>query len=463
MNYIYLLLFLEVVLFVAAFLGTKRDIMAPSVIFCISFITGTSVAILNFGKWDALDNFGLSSCLILSSGILVVVLVEQIVMRVHFKREISRAGTQSDHAQEPFHAFDIQTWKIIALLVFNVGVTAWYFIEIYNVVLSTGWSGNNFINYYRNVMITDSQEGVFTRTNLFLNQMLKVVDASAYISLYCIIYNILAKKIKDWKNIGLSLICILSEAQHLLVGGRSEILHFIVVALVYYYILWHKKYGWDKSLVKKFILVGLVICVVAMPFFYWLMVAMGRGGSGQAGENMFQHASIYIGSGVALFDQYIKSPVAGATYFGEESLVGITSFLERFGIISQKATGRFLETRFLTQDGALRSNMYSFFRRPYHDFGWVGMLLFTALVALFFAWIYNKRIKQKTERKSWDYWNLAYGYLFYWIFFAGFEQRSVYYLSLNTILIICAILIGFFLMAHVNVTIKNRRIVITRN
>ena len=119
MNYIFLLLFIETVLFLAAFFGTKRDIMAPSVIFCISFIVGTFVAILNLRTWDALDGFGLTSCLILSSGILVVVLVEQIVTRVHINRGIRYVSVQSDCAKGTFHAFDIQTWKILFLIVFR--------------------------------------------------------------------------------------------------------------------------------------------------------------------------------------------------------------------------------------------------------------------------------------------------------------------------------------------------------
>lgn len=455
MNYIFLLLFFEVVLFLVALFGTKQDIMAPSVMFCISFIVGTFVVILNLGTWDALGDFGLSSCLILSSGILVVVLVEQMTIRVRVSSGIRYVRERSDHANKTFHAFNIQSWKILVLLVFNLSMILWEFIEIYNIVLSTGWDGNGFINTYRTLMVDKSREGSSIGTNLFLNQMLKIVDASAYISLYCIINNVLAGKTKVWKNIGLGIICITSLIPHLLVGGRSEILHLIVAALIYYYILWHKKIGWNRSLVKEYILVGLRICIVAMPGFYWLLVAMGRGSSGHAGVNMFQHASIYIGSGVALFDQYIKAPVAGPAYFGEESLLGISSLFERLGIISQRATGRFLETRYLTKDGALRSNMYSFFRRPYHDFGWAGMLLFTALIALLFSWIYNRKIKRNTECKTWDYWNLAYGYLFYWLFFAGFEQRSVYYLSLSTVLVICAVLVGFFLMVHVKVTMDD--------
>lgn len=446
----------EAILFGIAFYGTKRDIMAPSVIFCISLITGTFVAILNLGKWDALGDYGLSSCLILSSGILVVVLVEQLVIRVRGRREIRCVRIRSEHGEETFHAFNIQGWKILFLLVFNLSMTLWYFLEIYHIVLAAGWDGNDFIDTYRNIMIDQSGEGSSAGTGLFLNQMLKIVDASAYISLYCIIRNGLAGKAKTWKNIGLGFVCITAHINHLLVGGRSEILHFIVAALIYYYILWHKKFGWNKSLVKKYIVVGLRICVVSIPVFYLLLVSMGRGRSGHAGVNMLQHASIYIGSGVALFDQYIKAPVAGPAFFGEETLIGLSSLLERLGLLSNKVTERFLETRYLTQNGALRSNMYTFFRRPYHDFGWCGMLLFTALVALLFSWVYNKKIKRNTEHKSWDYWNLAYGYLFYWLFFAGFEQRSVYYLSLSTILVICAILVGFFLMVHVKVSVNHR-------
>lgn len=467
MNYIFLLFFFEIVLLAGAFLATKKDIIAPSVVICAMFVLGTFVAILNLGKWDNIGAYGLSSCLILTAGLLVFVLAEQLVGRSRAAGgaagpagTLARADESGENAA--FSAFDIQTWKIIALILFNACIDIWFYINIRDFVVSREGDAGNMIAAYRRIMVAASRssgDGVLG-TGLFLSQMLKVVEASAYISAFCIVNNILAGRIKDRKNIGLAFVCALSFIPKVITGGRSEFFHLAVAVIVEYYILWHQKKGWDKSLVKQYILVGITAVVMGIPLFYLTLRFMGRGGSGTAGANAWEHASIYLGCSVALFDQFIRSPGGGPAYFGEETFVGIQTALKRLGLSSHVATKHFLESRPLTSDGSLKGNTYTFFRRPYHDFGFAGMLVFTALVAFFFAWIYHKKIKNRARSKSSDYWVLAYGYLYYWVFFALFEQKSVYYLSPRAVLLIAAILIGFFLMAHVQVFWKEKKITV---
>lgn len=76
------------------------------------------------------------------------------------------------------------------------------------------------------------------------------------------------------------------------------------------------------------------------------------------------------------------------------------------------------------------------------------MLIFTALVAIFFAWMYWGKIKGNKKRRCVNYWSLTYGYFFYWIFCSSMDQYSQTFISIGAMVKITMILCGFWLASN---------------
>lgn len=450
MNFVFLLFFLEILLFIGGYYASKKDIMAPSVVFSGMFVLSTFVAILNIGKWDfQIDAY---SCFLLVLGILIYVLTECCVRQLLFHRWQRKPVSSEKIDFTPYH---VQEWKVIALLLFNMFVVLWFYSEILRIVAAYGMDIAHPYAAYRKIttslaMPSDSE---IPMIGIVLSQMMKVTKASAFICSYIIVHNLVAER-RWWKHkpficIGLTVCIFLEMIVNLISGGRNVILQIITSIIVEYYILWHQKNGWNKSLTERYLLLGATCVIVGIPLFYLALHLTGRSTS----QSMFEHASIYIGSGIVDFDQYVKTPAAAPAVFGEESLLGIHQLLKRLGILTV-VKNRHLEKRMLTPDRRLSSNIYTFFRRPLHDFGVTGMCIFTALVSIMFALIYYGRIKYRPVKRRTPYWVLMYGYIFYWIIYASIDQRSIEYLTTSNILVLLAVIIGFFLMTRLNIVWK---------
>ena len=139
-----------------------------------------------------------------------------------------------------------------------------------------------------------------------------------------------------------------------------------------------------------------------------------------------------------MFNQYILDPVDPPKVFGEESLIGLHQLLNNIGIDTY-VKGRHLEFRKLNDH--TYSNIYTFFRRPYHDFGLIGMYIFVIAIAFFFTLIYYGKIKKRPQTRARDYWVVAYGYIYYWIFYSSIDQRSISFIATTPIMNIIALLI----------------------
>lgn len=441
MNYIYLLLIFELILLIWSFLLNGQDIMAPSAIMCAMFVLSTVFAIMNIEAWGI--DYSLEAVLLLSTGLLVFILAETFfrIVFVKKKKEIKQGDTQ-------FYEIPVQMWMIVFLIVFNLAVSFWYYIEIKNIV--GNGQGNVFELFasYRRMNVSNLANSKSESISTLLNQFLKVVKASGYISVYMALNKFFCKG-KKGQTLGLLIVAATSLIPSIMIASRAEFLKFFSAILIEYYILWHQKHGWDRVFSWKYIKIGLIILLVGIPVFYNSLHLMGRGSTEMT---MMEYASEYVGSSIQLFDLYIKEPVP-CNSFGEETLVGIRKVLGILGIQSASKSSN-LEFRLLGED---KSNVYTFFRRPLHDYGLVGMYIFTILVAFLFAWLYYCKIKNRAGGKKTDCWVLIYGYLYYWMVSSSILQYSQSYISVGAALIIAAIIIGYLIMTCAKLKIKVTR------
>ena len=413
MSYIYTLLLIEIILLFFAYYINGRDIMAPSSVMCIMFIISTVAAILwgkDFGIVFSFETFG-----IITTGIFTFSVVE-IVFRYIFQKKHMESGTK--RYDKSFSAITVPKWVINALFVFAIAFVVW---DTYHTLKTYGGVGAVVRRFSAHYIYAE-------KVDIVQFAMSKIAEMSGYIAGFILLQRILAKEKGLFVNIKLIFIAIASQSSSVLSASRGSILRFAVGILVEYYVLWHQKNGWNRNASGKFIRVGVVCVVIGIPIFYYSLQWMGRtAGTATLGD----HTLKYLGSSIWLFDDFVKHPTY-ATHFGEESLIGVNRILKRFLGLDMYLRDSNLEFR--TMSPGHSSNVYTFFRRPLHDFGYMGMLVFTALVALLFSWMYYKKIKWRKRSVNVDCWSMIYGYFFYWIVLFPIDQASQLYLSVGNII-----------------------------
>lgn len=429
MNALIILLITLIILFLLSFYLSGNDIMAPSVVMSIMFILSTVFAILNIRKWNL--EYSFISVAIISSGVFVFI-ISEVSFRIIFCGQLRGKFTVNEY--HDVKRYDVKEWILNFLIIYDIVVCLWFLKTIIDTVGGNMLSLSSYFLAYRRMGIASLkyQQGASITTGI-VNQCLKIVTASGHVASYIFINNMFSggmKKITKYKYIFLM---ILSIVPTIMTGGRTGILKMESTILIEYYIIWHQKNGWTKNLSGRYVRIGLLSLLIAIPLFYYSLSLFGR----TTEQSMINYVSIYLGSSITNFDQYLKEPIE-CNFFGEESLVGIRKILSFLGLGSASSSYN-LEFRSF---GELSSNVYTFFRRPLHDFGLFGMYFFTACVSLFFSWLYYYKIKYRRKSKT-DSWVIVYGYFYYWIISSSILQYSTNLISAGTVIILFLI-IGLF-------------------
>ena len=426
---LFALVLFEVFLFIAAYYFSGLDIMAPSCMMCIMFIISTTIALLNLNNWDI--SFSLDTSILIGSGLLVFFLAE-ILFRFFICGQLR--GPYSISEEHDCKRIYISTTLINAIIVFNIVVLYLFLKGIIQIVGGNLSNLGSYFHAYRNLGINSLEKGT-SMTSGFINFALKFVVASGYLSGYLLMRNYALKIESKTTQFKYILILVLSVLPSIMSGGRSGILRILSALLIFYYISWHQHNGWKKNLSWKYIRIGLVAFFVLAPSFYYSLGLLGRATS----RTLTDYVANYISSSICLLDAYLKNPVPCVSW-GEESLVGVKKILSVIGI-GEPSTKYNLEFRTL---GIGRSNVYTFFRRPLHDFGLIGMYIFVAFIAFLFAYIYFKKIKYRPQYTCAG-WSIAYGYLYYWILLSPIEQYSMNMISVGAVVQIGLAVLGYYI------------------
>lgn len=439
MNAIYFLLLGEIFLLFLAYLVTDKDILSPSVLMCIMFVVSTIFAVLNVGNWDyGATGYSVDAVVLLLTGILCYIIVETVGRKVLFQKQIVR-NTKDNKKRETIqeyarlNIFNVPMSKVIGVLLLDIIICILYFNAIRQISGGGGSIFEMFAAYRRNGIALLAGTEAETVGGV-VAQLTNVVVISGYIAGYIFINNWIAKDKNTKRQICLGIIVILAVLPSMMSAGRTQILKFFIAFIIYYYILWNQKFKWSRNVSEKFIKLGIISLMAGIPLFYYCLKLLGR----QVERGILDYTSSYLGSSIYLFGEYVENPVKRVLW-GEESLVGVRKIFSFLGI-GEASTAYNLEFRPV---GSTISNIYTFFRAPLHDFGVLGMYMFTALVALFFAWMYWGKIKWKKRTNKVNYWVLIYGFFIYWIFVASMLQYSLNYISVGTIVKLILLWIGY--------------------
>ena len=439
------------VLLLLAFIFSEYDFFSPSFILCAVFTFGSLLALYATISWGIPDDvFSSSATWIMLSGTLVFIIFEQITRHIILPKRKKRIIVERIIESKPIHISHIKMVLLVAICIIGTGL---YVQGIYQKVRANGYSGGFDLGaiavFNHRLSFSDDVEGGISRIVSIVQSVAKI---AMYMSMYIFFNNVVCCHEKIKKNLKYFIPVITWVPNVLVTSSRGSYLQIAGAIVMFYYIAISRRNHWTQMRrnYRKLIRYASISFIAILAAFYGAAATgvIGR----QTDKTFLDSITIYLGAPIIHFHQFMTSPPADVIYFGQETFNKMLPLLSRLGIVGGSVTGQ-LEMRSIT--ALYRGNVYTFFRRPYHDFGLMGMYIVVAMTAIVFSYVYYGRIYGRYQSYKNDRILILYSYFFYVIYIFSVDNALYLYIYPSIILFfISTYLLYAFLFGKIKLRIK---------
>lgn len=451
-----LLVGMGIFLFITLLLS-MNDFFSPSLIVCGIFFLSVILAIRDVVVWKVPDDiFTSKATMILLSGVFVFIATEQFIKKIvcrknifYDKNIIYKKNTTTFHPTKVKSAIMLIIVSLFTLI---------YCYKMYTLALANGYNGTfnltAIATFRHNITFDISKSYNIPR---WIRMTKYVIDAHIYICIYLFIRNIIYAKDKLKNNIIYILVVLISLPTSIINSSRSSFLQIIGCALLIMYVMLRRKDNWKNSQ-KTFLKIlrwSIVLLILALFLFYFIQ-ANGLFGR-STNRTMLDHVTMYIGAPIIHFYQFIEEPPADVQYFAQETLAGLNNLLFKLHLRDVKYSAQ-LEMRTICGH---TGNIYTFFRRPYHDFGLIGMYFVTGFTSAVFSYFYYKKIYRRPVSVFTDKTLIIYSYFFFIVYLIPImcELCNFIYFGMLYYIAFIWLIYGFLLGG---IRLKNNSIIIKK-
>lgn len=432
-----LMLFILLVIFLLLCnIECHRDFICPAFIFVGVFCFTVLWTLMRANDW----NFELqtNTFLVIFFGVLLFILT------CWFVKVLKRGNDYLHRNKQTLCYIHIARWKVMVLILFEVAtifLTLYFIITMY----SSSWAllGDAIWQYKYNYT---SENGIFKSIPGYVAYMRTLTDAIGYYVEYVFINNWLVKKKLDKP---VAVVLILSVVSGITTGSRGWALNLVIGFVACIIILMGKRDGRQKELSGK-LLIRIIVIMVAILFTY-----QGLGtllGADTSSMSFMDYISMYCGAGTVNLDYFLNEVSRPkSTIFGAQTLIYVVKWI---GPMLGIDTSYRLDMPFLKINGYEMGNIYTTFYPFVYDFGYIGIVVFTVIMAFILQSVYE-RVKrcEVGERVAMPI--VLYSYMFSTVVFSFFSNK--FYETIFTpnflIYLICWYLLDFLV---VNIHIGGR-------
>ena len=401
----------ELILFCAAYYFTNRDFLSPSVITVFMFLGSTICIIYNHANWNV--SYRMYTTGVVLSGLSVIVITD-IINRKSYntnKYVYQEKKHESVKIIHPDHFINIMLIMglILCLMVF--------YRNIQTLGSHIGVSGMQAIG-----LVKDSKEVSIGGIPLFCYD---VIFISTFVYVFLFTNNVIVCKDRNWRNMEYFFVVLLGVVATVLRGNRGALVQIIIAIVTTSVILLRWKNGYKSIRTGLFVKKMIPIAAAVVVVFYFLReVVKGR----TITTAFMDYITYYFGSPLYLFDKYLRNPAAvysKTAYFGGTSFANLYGYLYTKGIVN--APIGILNFTPLDNDISRAGNEYTIFMRPYHDFGYVGMLIFIMIFYHIISKAYYKLLFSKCKKNT-KFSLMVFSYFYFMIvmsFYYAFTAQEV--------------------------------------
>ena len=404
---IYELMIILLVLLVFSYFLNRKDIIAPSFIFCLSFVFCVAWAIGYSKIWE-LDTLHSNTFFVIVGGVSEFIFVGYIV-QIFFEQIKSKK-----YLNENFKIEEIYVNKEIKTicLLFSI-LTLYLCLKFVIRAVNGSW---------KNVAVAVAK---FDRINKFSNVNLElprivgtlklIVNAMVYWYVYVLINNYLIQKKVDIVSL---LIVIVSSLVTMAVGGRNGVLNIILAFVSIGYLLARKKYNFKSKMNIKAKVAIILLPITFIMAFPKMAGLLGRPVKGSSTYYM----AIYCGAEIKNLDIYLQERNNNILNKNElsQTFINITRWIAPK--IGYKDVKFKLDLPFRYINGVNLGNVYTTFYPFIYDYGYLGVVYLIGLMSIIVQFVYEKSKRVHLSNKP-SIWIIIYGYMFSSIVLSFFSNK----------------------------------------
>ena len=438
---IYELLIVLIILLWLSFMFNRKDILAPSFIFCISFVFSCIWAIIYAKEWELKLHF--NTFLVISVGVLIFLLTSCLI-KLFFD---GIKGNNYIHQKTELKKIEIEKWKKIVCVIYCIFTILYTLNAIKNAVNGSWRNITDAINTYRT-------GNLFLNKNVALPSMVyytRIIAATlAYWYIYVIINNYLIDKKVDFLSVVIILLCVISD---ITTGSRGDAINLILATIPISYLLLKKSRGFDKHIEFKTILKVIICGIIFLTIFQQTALLLGRSSK----YDPMYYLAIYCGAQIKNLDTFLQENEkiirTSHNSWGSQTFINAKKWLE------PKISGEYkkyeFDLPFRKINGKSLGNVYTTFYPYIYDFGYTGLIVLVAIMSIIAQSVYEVSKRTNAELKP-DIFIIIYSQMFSLLVLAFFSNKF-YEEIFNRSFIYNIILLNAFNFIFCKIKIQNKK------
>lgn len=381
----------------------KKDIFHPAFLLAACYSFSCFVAVLNAKEIGR--DIGLTTVFVISGSVVL------------FVAPCLLFGNKSNDKNIPYRVFNVPKKIKIVFLLFMLIIDYFYFLYVLDMARKGGYMGGikNIFTYAQETIYGDDSEASM---NFFLNYGLKIARGIGYMASFELVQNFVFGRARKEKMSTIILLLTVSSFlfQCLLSTGRTQLIHLFVFMLSIFIILRRRKSNWSLKDNKRIAFIMLLVSAVGLIVFRIVGVELRGSIYGNTSTTMGTMVK-YIAGPIFALDDYLSN-VTHSSYFGEETLYSLYSFLGKLGFDFKAGANNLEFVNFSYMGKMTTINVYGAIRRYIYDYGFL-IAPIVILEGLLFGFLYRK--VKNTGCNSFLF--LFYAKSIYCLVFFFFEER----------------------------------------
>lgn len=382
----------------------EKKFCAPIVLFLFGFLLASIILLTRYNEWEVSTLHKNTVGIIVIGGIIFLISSE-------FTKKIYLKNNKTSYlffvSKTPVI---IDKWKLYAYLIYEVIVL---FTTIIILRQHTGGiSFSSMASTYYNMLIS-GDTAYFPKWIVYSRG---IIEAGSYWFAYVISKNIICKQCKPVLEV---LIVLVSLFISLTYGSRGGVVDVIIAFSIMFLIqkyemksIYTKSY--NITLIMKVIMVIIVACIV----FCYSSVLLGRSSKGST-------LAVYCGAQILNLDSFLQTSETKTEVWGGYTLAALYKWTNRK--IGLPSTEYLISYPFRYVNNSSLGNVYTIYYDLVHDFYFIGIFIFVALMACISQLFYMKAKNNNNVEPSISL--ICYGYISYNLvlsFFAGDFYQHVF-------------------------------------
>lgn len=370
---LFLLIIVITVNLVNAYLRYKT-MVAPPCLFCLGFLICALEAYWWREEWGLGLHF--NTFLVLLAGITLFTMT-----CLHFQKKQKGMRTFKDYSN-----YKLKAIIPISFLLFSVI----YYVLLYRYTLALTLEQDLSTALYvvdHTNKFDDDETIDFPK---WLRWMKRIVMSFSYVFVYFSAREMFLKNTFFEKTIYI-LILLVSMIGPMLDGGRGSSVMALIAFIVISYFFYQNRRKWNTRLNIKMFVTIIVVCVSLGAFWSSLGEMLGRESIKDKGFSPAYYFAFYCGAEIKNLDLYLnESNHPKSMHSIDNEKIGHETFIGFYRKFPSSSRKQMLDLPFRYYHGNTLGNVYTTFYPYIYDFGYIGLVILTFIMAFASQYIYNK-------------------------------------------------------------------------